>query len=447
MADVNNKITLEVKGMHCAGCVAAVEKSLKAQPGVEDAVVNLTTERALVYFSPHIISPEKLVAAVNATGYHAAIFSEQARPRSSGEEERAFIQARRRMRMAGWLTAPVIILMLSEMIRGHGHAPWPNQFVHTLIMLVLGAAVVFWPGATTLRSAWRSITHGGANMDVLIAVGTLAALATGVLTFFMPMANFAGIAAMIMAIHLSGRFIETRARGRASAAIKRLLELGARTARIIRNGNEIEIPIEQLLAGDLFVVRPGEKIATDGKVIDGQSAVNESMVSGESMPVEKHADDRVLGVTINMNGCLIVEVIAVGQKTFLAQMIRLVEELQTTKVPIQAFADKVTARFVPAILALAVITFFGWYFLDETLRRVPAVLQNILLWVDASVAVITLAISAMIAVLVIVCPCALGLGHADGADGWQWHRCSIRRAFPSRRSDSNFEGHSCRHFR
>lgn len=403
-----SKLTLEVKGMHCAGCVAAVEKSLKAQSGVVDAAVNLTTERALVHFAPHAVSPEQLVEAVNATGYQAAVFSE-ATPRRAADDEKEYAQARRRMQLAWWLTAPVIALMLPEMISGHGHEPWPNQLMHTLLMLALGVVVVFWPGAATLRSAWKSVTHGGANMDVLIAVGTLAALATGVLSFFIAIANFAGIAAMIMAIHLTGRFIEARARGRASAAIKKLLELGAKTARVIRDGSEIEIPVEQLSAGDIFIVRPGEKIATDGKVVDGQSAIDESMVSGESLPVEKQIGDRVIGATVNLNGRLVVEATAVGRETFLAQMIRLVEELQTTKVPIQVFADKVTAYFVPAILVLAALTFVGWLLFDQTLRQVPAALQNFLPWAEVSPAVITLAISAMVAVLVIACPCALGL--------------------------------------
>jgi Cu+-exporting ATPase len=408
MSTSTSKLTLEVKGMHCAGCVAAVEKSLKAQAGVVDAVVNLTTERALVHFAPQAVSPEQLVEAVNATGYQAAVFSADV-PRRSSDDEKEYAQARRRMLLAWWLTAPVIAIMLPEMISGHGHEPWPNQLVHTLLMLALGAAVVFWPGAATLRSAWKSVTHRGANMDVLIAVGTLASLATGVLSFFIAIANFAGVAAMIMAIHLTGRFIEARTRGRASAAIKKLLELGAKTARVIRDGSETEIPIEQLTSGDIFIVRPGEKIATDGKVVDGQSAIDESMVSGESLPVEKQVGDQVLGATVNLNGRLVVEATAVGRETFLAQMIRLVEELQTTKVPIQAFADKVTAYFVPAILVLAVLTFVAWYLFDETLRQAPAALQTLLPWADASPSVITLAISAMVAVLVIACPCALGL--------------------------------------
>jgi Cu+-exporting ATPase len=409
MTTSESKITLEVKGMHCAGCVALVEKSLKAQPGVIDAVVNLTTEKALVQYQPQSISPEKLVDAVNATGYRAAVFSEDGRPQSSVEEEKEYLQARRRMQFAWWLTIPVIALMLPEMFLGHGDGAWPNPVVHTVFLFIFGAAVVFWPGAATLRSAWKSGTHGGANMDVLIAVGTIASLATGALSLFIPIANFAGIAAMIMAIHLTGRFIEARARGRASAAIKKLLELGAKTARVIRHGGEFEIPIEQLTSGDVIIVRPGEKIATDGKVIDGQSAVDESMVSGESLPVEKKVGDRVIGATVNLHGRLVVEATAVGRETFLAQMIRMVEELQTTKVPIQTFADKVTAYFVPAILALAALTFLGWFFFDERLRPVLVAMQKFLPWADASASLITLALSAMIAVLVIACPCALGL--------------------------------------
>lgn len=395
--------------MHCAGCVVAVEKSLKAQPGVVEAVVNLTTERALVRFSPQAVSPEKLVEAVEATGYQASVFAEDMPRRPSPEEENEYAQARRRLQLAWWLTAPVIAIMIPEMITGHGHAAWPNPFANTILSLVLGAVVVFWPGAATLRSAWMSVTHGGANMDVLIAVGTLASLATGFLSFFITISNFAGVAAMIMAIHLTGRFIEERARGRASAAIKKLLELGAKTARVVRDGGEVEMPIEQLVSGDVFIVRPGEKIATDGKVIDGQSAVDESMISGESLPVEKHLGDQVIGATLNHNGRLVVEATAVGRETFLSQMIRLVEELQTTKVPIQAFADKVTAYFVPAILGLAVLTFAGWYFFGEVLRAIPASLQNMLPWAGGSASIITLAISAMVAVLVIACPCALGL--------------------------------------
>jgi len=314
------KLTLEVKGMHCAGCVATVEKSLKAQPGVAEAVVNLTTARARVHFTPQNVSPEKLVEAVQAAGYEAAIISE-AMPRRASSDEQEYARARRRMQTAWWLTAPV----------------------------------------------------------------------------------------MIMAIHLTGRFIEVRARGRASAAIKKLFELGAKNARVIRHGGETEILIEQLTTGDIFIVRPGEKIATDGKIVDGQSAVDESMVSGESLPVEKQVGEKVIGATVNLNGRLVVEATAVGRETFLWQMINLVEELQTTKVPIQAFADKVTAYFVPAILALAALTFVGWYFFSDLLQHVPAALQSILPWANHSASAITAAISAMVAVLVIACPCALGL--------------------------------------
>ncbi len=408
------QITLNISGMTCAGCVASVEKALRHVAGVSAATVNLATNRALVELQPQV-PVQSLITAVQNAGYQATLMRADEAPLADDKkDEQEYQQARRRMVLAWLLCLPMLALMLPELFFG---VMWPNHLTHAIIMLLTSAAVVFWPGALTLRSAWNSASHGGANMDVLIAVGTLTSLLTGVLVFFLPVTSFAGIAGMIMAIHLTGRYIEARARGRASEAIKKLLHLGAKTARVLRPSMimnratmiEVEIPLQQLAVGDRFVVRPGEKIATDGIVREGESAVDEAMISGEFLPVQKKSGDQVIGATMNQSGRLVVEATRVGRDTFLAQMIRLVEELQTTKVPIQAFADKVTAYFVPAIIALAVVTFVAWLLFDAQLRAGLLALQNIFPWANASATTVTLAVSAFVAVLVIACPCALGL--------------------------------------
>ena len=411
------QIALNISGMTCAGCVAAVEKSLRQVAGVNTAAVNLATNRALIEAQPQVAT-HALLAAVERAGYKAALVAaNEASVVDEKKDELEFQQARRRMQIAWLLCAPMLALMLPELFFG---VMWPDHFTHALVMFLASAAIVFWPGATTLRSAWNAARHGNANMDVLIVLGAFASLSTwlfGLLTTWLLAPSFAGVAGMIMAIHLTGRYIEARARGRASEAIKKLLQLGAKTVRVLRPSMimnraqmiEVEMPLQQLTVGDRFVVRPGEKIATDGKVLEGESAVDEAMISGEFLPVSKRAGDKVIGATMNQSGRLVIEATRVGRDTFLAQMIRLVEELQTTKVPIQAFADKVTAYFVPAIIALALVTLLVWFLFDEQLRDVLVALQNIFPWANASASALTLALSAFVAVLVIACPCALGL--------------------------------------
>ncbi len=403
------QVTLNISGMTCAGCVASVEKALRNVSGVQTANVSLATNRALVEAQTQV-TPQDLIAAVQRAGYQATLArAAEAAVVDEKKDELELQQARRRMQIAWLLCAPMLLLMLPEIFFG---LMWPSHFTHALLMFLTSAAIVFWPGIMTLRSAWNAARHGNANMDVLIALGAFASLATWLLA-----TSFAGIAGMIMAIHLTGRFIEARARGRASESIKKLLHLGAKTVRVLRPSMimnratmiEVEIPLQQLAVGDRFVVRPGEKIATDGNVLEGESAVDEAMISGEFLPAQKKAGDRVIGATINQSGRLLVEATRVGRDTFLAQMVHLVEELQTTKVPIQAFADKVTAYFVPAIIALALATFFVWFLFDQQLRGVLLALQNVFPWANASSTTLTLAISAFVAVLVIACPCALGL--------------------------------------
>ncbi|MDQ7054707.1 MAG: heavy metal translocating P-type ATPase [candidate division KSB1 bacterium] len=401
------KVVLKIDGMHCAGCVASVEKALKKAPGVRDAVVNLTTEKALVQIDSDGASPDELIKAVEQAGYQARLeMDTDTRSTTKADEDAKGHDARRRMVLAWAFAVPAMLWMLPEMLFG---IMWPNEHVFHLVLFLLSAPVVFWPGSETLASAWRSVRHGGANMDVLIALGTLASLATGIIGFVLPMANFSAIAAMIMAIHLTGRYIESRARGKASQAIRKLLELGAKSAHVLRDGQEVEIPVEQIQPGDLMVLRPGEKVPTDGVVVEGESSIDESMATGESMPVRKKPGDEVIGATVNQTGRLIVRATRVGKDTFLAKMIELVEELQSTRVPIQALADKITAIFVPIIVALALGTFFMWLFAADSLRFILEAASQVLPWIHPDMNTLTLAIFAAIAVLVIACPCALGL--------------------------------------
>jgi Cu+-exporting ATPase len=281
--------------------------------------------------------------------------------------------------------------------------------IFNLGMIVLAIPPLFVFGRKTFITAYRAVSHGSANMDVLIAMGTGAAFVTGPAVFFTPIANYAGVAAMIMAFHLTGRYIEETAKGRASQAIRKLLELGAKTATIIENGNEKEVAIEDVQPGDVMLIKPGEKIPTDGEIVEGKTTVDESMATGESMPVKRAEGDEVIGATVNQNGLIKVKATKVGKDTFLSQVVKMVEEAQGTKVPIQEFADKITGIFVPTVLIIAASTFLLWLIFPDTLREVGFWAQSFLPWVDPTLGTLTLAIFATIAVLVIACPCALGL--------------------------------------
>jgi Cu+-exporting ATPase len=295
--------------------------------------------------------------------------------------------------------------MFAEMFFG---IMWPDEIIFNLGMIVLALPVLFWVGWPTYRGAWAAVTHRHANMDTLIAMGTLVALLTGPASFFVPVANYAGVAAMIMAFHLTGRYVEETAKGRASQAIRKLLELGAKTARIELDGSEIEVPIENVQVGDLMVVRPGEKIPTDGFIVTGESAVDESMATGESMPINKRPGDEVIGATVNQEGLLKIEATRIGKDTFLAQVIKLVDECQGSKVPIQEFADKVTGIFVPVVIGIAVLTVLAWVLFPGLMYSLVEA-GTFLPWVNPDLSVLTLAIVSMVSVLVIACPCALGL--------------------------------------
>ncbi|MFW5690057.1 MAG: heavy metal translocating P-type ATPase, partial [Spirochaetota bacterium] len=423
MSTSTTKTRVDIEGMHCASCVASVERSLKKVPGVQVANVNLATESASVEFDAAQASYDDLVAAVDAAGFAVAGRDGAAsRPSASSSEivvedelakdERKVRAARRKMWLAWAATIPIIVWMLPEMIAGYAIG---GMTVFNVGMVALSVVVLFGAGRETFRSAFKSAVHLAPNMDVLIAMGTLAALATGVVAVLHrfglapAFANFGGVAGMIMAFHLTGRYIETKAKGRASQAIKKLLTLEAKEARVERDGREVSVPVASLVAGDVMVVRPGEKIPTDGVVVSGESDVDESLATGESMPVAKREGAEVIGATLNQNGVLRVRATRVGSDTFLSQVIRMVEEAQGSKVPIQALADRITAVFVPVVIVVAAATLGAWLVFPDFFGGVATWLSGFLPWVNPTMGSGALALYAAIAVLVIACPCALGL--------------------------------------
>ena len=398
--------TLAIGGMTCASCVAHVERSLSSLPGVLSVNVNLATENARVEYIPGIIGLPEFKQAVADAGYEVLPEQETLAEEGPSREERQMQAARRRMILAWAFTVPIIVWMLPEMTAG---IAWPNMTVFKLGMLLLSAPVLFWVGRRTYVGAWSSAIHGAPNMDALIALGTGASFLTGILTFVLAVPSYAGVSAMIMTFHLTGRYVEASAKGRASQAIRKLLELGARSAQVLVDGVEREVPIDQVQVGDVMVIRPGEQVPTDGTVVEGESAVDESMATGESMPVNRGPGDEVIGATINQDGLLKVRATRIGKDTFLAQVIRLVEQAQGTKVPIQAFADRVTSVFVPIVLGIALLTFLAWFLFPGALRPVVQWASAFLPWVDPNLNTFTLALITTVSVLVIACPCALGL--------------------------------------
>jgi len=300
-------------------------------------------------------------------------------------EEREIISWKRKLIGAWFFTIPIALVMLLDKFF---EIKIFSEQLMIILLLILGFPVIFIFGFQTIKSGLKGFTSFYFNMDSLIALGTLIAYLTGIASFFVLIQDYSGISAMIMAFFITGKFVETKARGRASQEIKKLLELGAKKARILRNKQKIEISIEEVQIGDILIVKPGEKIPTDGVVIKGQSSVNESMVTGESIPVDKKLNSNVIGATINQEGILYIKATKVGKDTFLAHIIELIEEAQSTKVPIQAMADKITSIFVPTILIISMLTFVGWSFFSQDLSK---------------------AFGVAVAVLVIACPCALGL--------------------------------------
>lgn len=397
-------LTLNITGMSCSACTNRVEKALNSVEGVEKASVNLTSGKATVKFRKGAVKQQDLIDKVELTGFQAVAGSGEVpglRDAEAEDTEAQLMQhAAKRMTIAAVFAGIIMIMMMVNMFI----VPIPGYF---LITVILAFPAIFIAGWETHRGTWRSLRHGSANMDTLVTLGSLVPYLLSMLRFWIQTTTFVEMAASIMALHLVGRFLEARAKGKASQAIKKLLALGAKKARIIVNGTEKEIGVEELQPGQIMQIRPGEKIPTDGIVVGGESSVDESMATGESIPVIKKTGDEVIGATVNGQGVLRVEVSRVGKDTFLAQVIKLVEECQGSKVPIQEFADRVTGYFVPIILLIALGSFVSWLVFPEFHLGIVSFFN--FPWTNPTAPVLTLAILAATAVLVISCPCALGL--------------------------------------
>ena len=394
-------IELSVSGMTCASCVGRVEKALKAVPGVSNASVNLATERASITAAGGVPA-SALIQAVAKAGYEAKTLSAESSDTDAVAERQAaeLKSLKRALTIATIFALPVFILeMGAHIVPAFHHViaetigtqnSWYLQFV-------LASIVLFGPGLRFFKKGIPALLRGAPDMNSLVAVGTSAAYAYSVVATFAAQLLPAGTvnvyyeaAAVIVALILLGRYMEARAKGNTSEAIKRLLGLQAKTARVVRNGATLELAIEEVVAGDLIEVRPGERIPVDGEVVEGNSYIDESMISGEPVPVEKQPGSEVVGGTVNQNGALTFRATKVGGDTLLAQIIRMVEQAQGSKLPIQAMVDRITMWFVPAVMAAAVVTFIIWL----TFGPEPA---------------LTFALVNAVAVLIIACPCAMGL--------------------------------------
>ncbi|MDN5539307.1 heavy metal translocating P-type ATPase, partial [Comamonas sp.] len=396
-------VDLQVGGMTCASCVGRVERALKKVPGVQDAVVNLATERASVQLQGGV-DVSSLIAAIEKAGYEAQAVQHNAG--ATGEDATAQRQAQERESLkrslifATVFALPVFVLeMGGHMVPAFHH--WIAGNIGTqnswYIQFVLTALVLFGPGRRFFEKGVPALLRAAPDMNSLVAVGTSAAFAYSVVATFVPQWLPAGTvnvyfeaAAVIVALILLGRFLEARAKGNTSEAIRRLVQLQAKTARVRKGGVVQEIDIAQVRAGDVIEVRPGERIPVDGEVIEGRSFVDESMISGEPVPVEKAEGAEVVGGTVNQNGALAFRATKVGADTLLAQIIRMVEQAQGSKLPIQALVDKITMWFVPAVMAAALLTFVVW-----------------LIWGPDPA--LSFALVNAVAVLIIACPCAMGL--------------------------------------
>jgi Cu+-exporting ATPase len=388
-ADVR-ETTFGVTGMTCASCVGRVERALEKVPGVLEASVNLANERATVEYLAGEVEPKDLEMAIEGAGY--GVVREDSSVEDSHEREYRTLKAD--FLLAATLTAIILLGSLPHMLGLM--LPFPTGWLN-LALLLLATPVQFWAGWRFYRGTWGALKHGQANMNTLVVMGTSAAYLYSVVATLAPQLFAAGRAdvyfdtsSLIITLILLGRLLEARAKGRTNEAIKKLAGLQAKTARVLRGGEELDVPLENVRVGDVVVVRPGEKVPVDGRVVSGGSAVDESMITGESIPVTKREGDEVIGATMNTSGSFRFEATKVGEDTALYQIMRMVEEAQGSKAPIQRLADRISALFVPAVIGVAVVTFAVWLLFGPE----PA---------------LTFALLNTVAVLIIACPCAMGL--------------------------------------
>ena len=389
------KKTLVLKGMHCASCVRLIEDALTKTPGVSKATVNYATEEATIVCDPFVATDEKLCKAVSGAGYKAKI-KDTATSKDLANEEK--------LKELKDLQIKVIVSSILGGLIVWGSFPGLMQYSPMLLQnfwlqLVLASPVQFWAGLSFYKSTLTSLKHRTAGMDTLIALGTTAAFFYSVFVLLFPtLLTDMGIeplpyfdtSSVIIALILLGKYLEAKTKLKTSDAIKKLIGLQAKTARVIRDGKELDIALEQVQLGDIVRVRPGEKIPVDGVIIEGESSVDESMITGESMPVDKSVNDSVVGATLNKSGTFMYKATKVGEATMLAQIIKLVQEAQGSKAPIQRLADLISSYFVPVVIMLAIATFVVWYLFGPQPAFLFALLNTI-------------------SVLIIACPCAMGL--------------------------------------
>lgn len=395
---IEDQVTISVGGMTCASCVQTVEKALMSLDGINEASVNLATEKVRVLYDPSIVTLSAMKKAIRAAGYE--VIEAETIDIERMERERLMVRQKRMLIFSLVFSIPTFVLSMMFEFTALGDIAFVEEY-GIYVLFLLATPVQFIAGSQFYVGTYKALRNRTATMDTLIATGTSAAyFYSAAVTFFPGAVAFPNVyydtSALIITLILLGKYLEARAKGRTSEAIRKLIGLQARTALVIKDGKEVEIPVDDLEVGDVFMVRPGDKIPTDGRVVQGNSSVDESMLTGESIPVEKGEGDDVVGATINQNGLLKVTATRVGKDTALAQIIRLVEEAQGTKAPIQRVADRVAAYFVPSVILIAVVSFLVWYFwsYDLFLIEIPRFVFSLTIFIT---------------VLVIACPCALGL--------------------------------------
>lgn len=386
-----DRVDLDITGMTCSACSNRIEKALNKDNGVVQANVNLANERATVTFYPSMVDESNLISVVDKLGYGAKVKESEENKQSSKEKQ--LKRMKTKLIISALLTAPLLVTMLDHLLGIH----LPEIFMNPWFQFALATPVQFIIGWQFYVGAYKNLRNKSANMDVLVALGTSAAYFYSLYEAFLTIGNpnymphlYFETSAMLITLILFGKYLETSAKSRTTAAISELIQLQAKQARVIRDGNEVMIPTEDVVLGDRIIVKPGEKIPVDGIVIKGKTYVDESMVTGESIPIEKTFDMNVIGSTMNKNGTIEMEAQKVGKDTVLASIIRAVEDAQGSKAPIQRMADIISGYFVPIVVGIAVLTFIIWITLVS-----PGNLES--------------ALVASIAVLVIACPCALGL--------------------------------------
>ncbi|WP_163151684.1 heavy metal translocating P-type ATPase [Anoxybacillus sp. MB8] len=386
------KVTLDIEGMTCAACATRIEKGLHRMEGVTSATVNLATNSAVVEYKEGVTSVEDILEKIKKLGYKGKIRNEE--QDDAGRKEELLKQKQRQLAISIILSLPLLYTMVAHM-PFHIGLPMPHLLMNPWFQLLLATPVQFYIGGPFYVGAYRALRNKSANMDVLVALGTSAAYFYSLVETLRALTNheprlYFETSAVLITLVLVGKYFEALAKGRTTEAISKLLSLQAKEATVIRHGEEIKVPLEEVVIGDTIVVKPGEKIPVDGTVIVGSSSVDESMITGESIPVDKKEGDFVIGATINTNGVLTIRAEKVGKDTALANIIKIVEEAQGSKAPIQRMADTISGIFVPIVVGIAVVAFIIWYFFVA-----PGDLAK--------------ALEVAIAVLVIACPCALGL--------------------------------------